>query len=276
MIRSQGWAVALEGNAHHKPRTCASCGAPRKKQVVLQTSRRSGNVTTILRMQMPYCTPCASRVRGAGIRMMVLYAFVTAAMVVVPSVAGVAAHEVGVEPLSLAVAAVAVTFLVSLVATLVLLPKMPAAPATARGEAASVTQYHESGRVDLFCTNADFAQKLAVANRAVITPASRFRFVELGALAWSAVLAIGMVAVFVEAPAHAGAGGKEAPKKEAKATAPDRGNDAPGSGPAAVSASASASAVKPPAPPASAKGAKVPSKPAPKSSAAPPAPKKAK
>lgn len=191
MMQTTGFTVALTGSDHEKPNTCASCNGPRTTSRVLQTSKRDGNVTTILRMKMPYCGPCASRVTGAGVRMMVLFCLVTVLAVALPGAAGL--FSVDVAPLIVALGGATAAVVLSLGAALLLYPRIPTSPATARGEAVTVTRYDDSGNVSLFCTNREWAERLAASNRAQSTPTVRYRLVESIALVWALVLAGGMV-----------------------------------------------------------------------------------
>ncbi len=201
MIRTDGWTVPLQGTSHDTPNMCASCNGPRKTSVVLQTSRRCANITTILRLKMPYCQACAARVSGAGVRMMVLFCLVTTLAVALPGAAGLL--EVGIAPLLVALAGGALAVLLSVGTALVLLPKKPSGRATARGEAATVTRYDDAGMVDVFCTNGEWAQRLAASNGVLAAPTRRYRMVESMAVAWGTVLAgtmVGMVAYAGENP----------------------------------------------------------------------------
>jgi len=215
-------------------------------------------------MNMPYCDPCAARVRGEGLRTMALYAVVTLLAVGLPGVAALA--PLGPEPIVLAGGAAGAAVVVSIVAALVLLPKVPVAPATARGEAVTVTRYDDAGSVDLFLTNASFAERLAAANNAPLRRSNKLRFVELGAMFWAATLAVGMVVAVAEAPAHG------APTKDPVAAKPE-----PAAGasiahePPSASPPPSASTSKATAPSAG-KGANVAPKKAPASKPSPPAP----
>lgn len=225
VLQTEGFEVGLATSNYRVPATCASCDGPRQTSVVVQTSRRSGNVTTILRMRMPYCKRCAARVPGAGWRMMLLYCAVTLLAVALPGLASFVAS--GGDMLIVAGAGAGVAALLSLPLALVLLPKKPDAPATARGEAVSLTRYQESGDVTVFCTNGAWAQKLAAGNHTSARQTSRLRLVEPLAVAWGFALAGGLVFMtwyYVENPPQKtpppAAGQKPAPKPAAPAPAP--------------------------------------------------------
>ena len=200
MLKTEGWTIALRSSDHQTPNACAGCSGARQTSVVLQASKRSGNITTILRMKMPYCRPCAARVAGAGFRMMALFCLVTVLAISLPGAAGLV--DVGVAPLLVAVGGGALAFVLSVPAALIFLPKLPGAPATARGEAVTVTRYNDDGRLDLFCTNGAWAQRFAAANQVPATPTTRYRLVELIAVGWAFVLAAGMVVMVGYAAEH--------------------------------------------------------------------------
>jgi hypothetical protein len=231
VVKNEGWTIALPSRDHRTPNACASCNGPRETSVVLQASKRSGNITTILRMKMPYCRACGARVAGAGLRMMLLFCLVTVLSIVLPGAAGLV--DVGAAPLLVAIGGGALAFVLGVGAALVFLPKRPAPPATARGEAVTVTRFDDGGRLDLFCTNGDWAQRFASANQVSATPATRYRLVELIAMGWSFVLATAMVVMVGYAAEHP-------PARPAPAAAP--------SAPASPSAPAKSPARPPAAP----------------------------
>lgn len=211
-MRDQGFEVAIRGGDYRVPATCASCNAPRKTSVVLQTSRQSGNITTILRMRMPYCASCAARVPGAGFRMMALFSFVTVVAVVLPGLAGLVSID-GASVTAVAAGGAVIALVLATLAALVIPPGAPAPPATARGEAVTVKSYAESGDLVLFCTNGAWAERFAAGNTAPMRPGSRLRLVAPLAVAWCATLGIAMTTL-------AWYGEEMAPHKRSPAAAP--------------------------------------------------------
>ena len=266
MIRNEGWTVPLGNSGYATPPTCASCNGPRKTQVVLQTSKRSGNVTTILRMKMPYCDACAARVSGAGIRMMVLFCVVTTVAIGLPGAAGVV--DLGAAPLLVAAGGGGVAMLLTVAAALVMLPKKPAGSATARGEAATVSRYDDAGNIDIFCTNGEWAQRLATANRTQATPTTRYRLIEILATVWGTVLAASMVGLVGYAAEHPPAPASAVPTTSASASASSSAASATSASPSSSASAALAKAGQTP-PKAAAPKPAVPSKPTPAGSAAP-------
>lgn len=226
MIKTEGWTIALRSSDHRTPSACASCNGPRQTAVVLQTSKRSGNITTILRMKMPYCRACAARVAGAGFRMMALFCLVTLLAIFLPGAAGLV--DVGMAPLLLAIVGAVVALVLALPAALIFLPKLPGAPATARGEAVTVTRYDDiGGGLDLFCTNGAWAQRFAAANQVPATPTTRYRLVELLAVGWTLVLAAGMVVMVGYAAEHPPARPTGAPAANTVPAAPGKSPSKP-------------------------------------------------
>jgi hypothetical protein len=218
VIKTEGWTIALRSSDHRTPNACAGCNGARQTSVVLQASKRSGNITTILRMKMPYCRSCAARVAGAGFRMMALFCLVTVLAIFLPGAAGLV--DLGISPLLLAVGGGALAFVLSIPAALIFLPKLPGAPATARGEAVTVTRYNDAGNLDLFCTNGAWAQRFAAANEVPATPTTRYRLVELIAVGWAFVLAASMVVMVGYAAEHPPARPGAAPAQPSGASAP--------------------------------------------------------
>lgn len=142
-------------------------------------------------MKMPYCRACAARVPRAGWRMMLLFSLVTIAAAGLPAAAAIVGVA-GVSGTLLAAAGAGAALLVAIVAALLFLPPKPRSPATARGEAVSVTRYNESDDFVVFCTNGAWAERLAAANQTPAQPATRLRLVESIAVGWTLVLAGGM------------------------------------------------------------------------------------
>jgi hypothetical protein len=176
----QGHAVDLSSHSYSTPSVCASCMGPRTTEVEARVSTKSGNTRTTLTMTFPYCDPCAKRARGEKLRHVLIGVLVA----IFGGLAGLLAWEVDIGvgasirfALELPLAA-----LLAWLVSLGLRPSMPAAPATARGEA--VILRDTSGEV--LCTNPQFAELLAQANGVTARPATHWLTVEL----WAPLLAL--------------------------------------------------------------------------------------
>ncbi len=168
----KGWIVHLPSPSYSTPSRCASCLGPKETEIKVQATSKSGNIRTTLTMSFPYCTACAQR--AAKERVRGLLVFLGAMMIGGACALAFAFANVFVElPIREIVAAIlAIPAAIGL--ALVTRPPLPAAPATARGDAI----FLRSTSGDVLCTNEAFAQSLAQANRTGARPGSKWMTTE--------------------------------------------------------------------------------------------------
>jgi len=161
---TKGTIVDLSSLSYETPNCCASCLGPRQTDVKAWTMERFGNVSRIRTMTFPYCDPCAKRARREKIRALVVELLAAAAGIGLAFVAW-HAHVAIAAPLRFTVALLLAMAIGALLAW-VTRPSVPAAPATARGEA--VILKGTGGAV--LCTNPRYAELLAKANLRTTKP----------------------------------------------------------------------------------------------------------
>jgi hypothetical protein len=171
-VSVKGWIVHLPSPSYSTPSRCASCLGPKETEISVQATSKSGNIRTTLTMSFPYCAACARRAAKERVRGLVVF---LGAMAIGGACAlAFALANVFVElPIREIIAAIfAIPAGIGL--ALVTRPPMPAAPATARGEAI----FLRSTSGDVLCTNEAFAQSLAQANRTGARPGSKLMTTE--------------------------------------------------------------------------------------------------
>jgi hypothetical protein len=167
-VSIQGWLVQLPLHGYSTPPRCASCCGPKETEVFVQTTEKQERSRVTLTMGFPYCLSCAKRLAHERLR----GALVIAGSLVI-GVALALAFAFANVLVGLAIrAAIAAVLGVAAALALALAtrPPLPPPPASARGDA--VILRGTSGLV--LCTNQEFAQSLAQANRTVATPGSKW------------------------------------------------------------------------------------------------------
>jgi hypothetical protein len=180
----QGCDVVLQANTFNMPPRCASCGAP--KETTLNTARtqsRAFRGKATRTFAIPYCNPCAARVKGARSKGLKLglatfgIALATAALsFVAPGLPGVV--------LVAAPLLVSVGFAIAVMTRLA--PPAPAPPAVGTGDAVRLVSF-KGERSVLYCANPTWAQAFAQANNVSPVPKSRSSRFGVGSL-WTAIL----------------------------------------------------------------------------------------
>jgi hypothetical protein len=182
----EGRVVTLNASSYSTPPYCCSCGAPKQTEIETSRSQKRGNVTTTLRMNFPYCGPCAERVKaykaklaaayGVAVLLGLLIAGIVIAIPALPTAAGVIIGlVVGVGG--------------SVGAAIGLRPPMPAAPATARGEAARIVSFNGIEQTKIFVSHAYWGDEFARANNAIAKAESKGDGFLIGPIVVGAILA---------------------------------------------------------------------------------------
>jgi hypothetical protein len=154
----QGFIVDLSCHDYQTPGCCSSCMGPRQTEVEARFSQKIGNIRTTLKMPFPYCDACAKRARRERVREIVV---VVMAILIGGGLGFVAWQiHVGVGVAIRFALALPLGTAIAVLCALATRQSLPAAPATARGEA--VILRDTNGTV--LCTNPQFAQLLAEAN----------------------------------------------------------------------------------------------------------------
>lgn len=160
-MATEGRIVKISSSSFRTPPTCCSCGAPQQTEIEAKHSQKSGNVTTTLRMSIPYCQPCAERAKSFKTKKMLAPLIPLAFALVI----GGLVFAVPAIPL---VAGLVIALVVgaggSIGAAIGLRPPMPVAPATARGEGARILSFSDNNQVTLYCTNPAWGDAFAQAN----------------------------------------------------------------------------------------------------------------
>jgi hypothetical protein len=181
---AQAHDVVLQANTFTMPARCASCGAPKETtRNVSRTQSRGARGKVTRTFAIPYCAPCAARVKATASKGLLLglatfgIALVTAAFnFAVPGLPLIVL--VGVPLLaSVAFAVVAMTKLA---------PRPPAPPAVGIGEAVRLVSF-KGERSVLYCANPTWAQAFAQANGVSAVPTNRSSRFGAGSL-WIALL----------------------------------------------------------------------------------------
>jgi hypothetical protein len=162
----EGWQLNLSTGTYQTPSVCSSCLGPREVEVKAVVSEKAGNIRTTLTMGFPYCTPCSKRAeaekRWTGLVMI-------AACVLGGALAmGAWVEDRALYPGIGFPAAILIAAGLSAALAFATRPGAPPPPATARGQA--VILRSTDGAV--LCTNQVFAERLAQANNASLTPAT--------------------------------------------------------------------------------------------------------
>ena len=158
----KGWLVQLPLHGYSTPPRCASCCGPKETEVFVQTTEKRERSRITITMGFPYCLSCAKRlaherlvgslVIGVALALAFAFANVLVGLAIRTAIAAVigaaAAHALA----------------------LATRPPMPPPPASARGDAVFLRD--TSGLV--LCTNQEFAQSLAQANRTAAKPGSKW------------------------------------------------------------------------------------------------------
>ena len=148
----------LDSQVHRMPQCCASCGAA--QQTSLQTRKTKGLGSRKQAFSIPYCNPCAGRVKQWSQRQRRLGS-ATLAMALALSALGLALPQWPLLALIGVPTLLCVAFAV--VGMIVRAPKAPPKPAIARGEAVRLVAFGPH-RYVLYCVNADWGGAFARAN----------------------------------------------------------------------------------------------------------------
>jgi hypothetical protein len=169
-MANEGRAVILPSTSCRVAPQCTSCGAPQQTQLQTSFSQKRGRVTTTVRMNFPYCAACAAQAKTftSKHRLAILIAFGLAVLM------GALAFLVPALSLGVALAVTAAIGIGGAIgAAIALEPKMPAPPATAKGEAVRIVGLAANGAVTLYFTNALWADAFAQGNGVASMPKSR-------------------------------------------------------------------------------------------------------
>jgi hypothetical protein len=169
-MANEGRAVILPSTSCRVAPQCTSCGAPQQTQLQTAFSQKRGRVTTTVRMSFPYCAACAAQAKTFKSKHTLANVIAFGLAVLMGAIAFL------VPALSLGVA-LAVTAAIgiggAIGAAIALEPKMPAPPATAKGEAVRIVGLAANGAVTLYFTNALWADAFAQGNGVASMPKSR-------------------------------------------------------------------------------------------------------
>src|SRR6185312_13540799 len=188
----QGCDVVLMSSSFNMPQRCASCGAPPQTTIAAKKMQTQGRMRTTRSFQIPYCMPCATRVKRAtakgwlfgGAAFGIAFVFSLLSLVA----AGLPAPVLIALPIlfSLGFAIVAMTALA---------PKDPAPPAMGKMEAVKLIKFSGASST-LYCAHPQWAAELAQMNGVQPVPKTRMSFFGGGALGIALVGAPIMAGVF--------------------------------------------------------------------------------
>ena len=128
----QGFDVVLMSSSFAHPPRCSSCGGPQETTLDAKKMQQQGNWRTTRTFQIPYCNACASRAKSTRMKGW-LFGGATLGIALVFSLLSLVAPGLPFPVLIGLPVILSLGF--AIVAMTALAPKVPAAPATAKGDA---------------------------------------------------------------------------------------------------------------------------------------------
>ena len=196
-MAEQGRDVILLSNSFTVPHRCCACGAAPQTTLDAKKKKTRGRGWVSRSFQIPYCGPCAARVRATRMKAWV-FSGVTFAIAGVFWLLGLVAP--GLPFVVLVVLPPLFATIFAIVAMTALAPKPPALPAMGAGDAVKLVDF-DGYKSTLHCVNPHWGEEFARANNVQAIPKSRSHFFAAQSL-WVALVAAPIGAAGVWFAAH--------------------------------------------------------------------------